>query len=136
MKKLILGTVAAISLITGASAIAYAAPAPSESMVRMFAQSQDMTEHQVELMVALMQSGKTLAAEVKKPKTQVRDYLTDLVEKERIDVDQVMAAYKTWQQGVDQKFEEAVRAAAELHANLSVDQRQQLVDTIKKMRRD
>lgn len=132
MKKLIIGTVAAITMITGASTIANAGP--SESMVKMFAQTQEMTEHQQDLMVELFQSGKLLAAEVKKPKEQVRAYLTELIVQDNIDVDEVMTAYKTWQQGVDQQFEETVKVAATLHANLSQEQREKLIETLKKMR--
>ena len=134
MKKLVIGTIAAITFATGASTIAYAHKGPNEAMIKMFAMSQDMTDYQQELAVELFHQVKALAAAVKEPKHEVKDYVKGLIEQDSIDVDEVMEKYKAWQQKVDKEFEQSLIAVAKLHADLSVEQRQKLIESIKKMR--
>ena len=134
MKRLVIGTIAAITLVTGASTIAYAHKGPNEAMVKMFAMSQDLTDYQQELAVELFHQVKTLAAAVKEPKDELKTYVKGLVEQDSIDVEDVMEKYKAWQQNVDKEFEQSLIAVAKLHADLSVEQREKLVESIKKMR--
>ena len=134
MKKLLVSTVAAFTLITGASAIASVKNGPNEAMIQMFAMSQDMTEYQQELAVEVFRQVKSLADTVKAPKQDIKDYLGGLVEQDSIDVVQVMEQYKQWQQGVDEQFELSLIAVAKLHSDLTPEQRQQLVDSIKQLK--
>jgi|GEM_PF-1871819 len=134
MKKLIIGTITSIALLTGVTAIAKTDSGPNSSMIKMFVQYHDMTDHQQELMTDLFLSGKSLVKQVKEPKEQIRTYLSDIVERDEIDVEQIMASYEAWQDEVNEKFEETLIAAAKLHSQLSVEQRRKIVETIKDMK--
>ena len=134
MKKLILGTITTIALITGSAAIAQSEETFDSPMFQMFSQYHDLTDEQQALAVDLFDSGKQLGAAVRSAKPQIESYLADIVEKDNIDVEQIMLEYKAWQQGVDQKFEAALYAAAALHSDLSVEQRKNILATIKKMK--
>jgi hypothetical protein len=109
------------------------AAVPNEPMVRMFAEYHDLTEYQQELMVELVSSGKSLASEVKKPKAEVRAFLMEMVDQESIDVEQIMTAYRDWQHKVELQFEQTLAVAANLHSQLSKEQRVKLIQTIKQM---
>jgi len=134
MKKLLMGTIASIALISGTAAIAQSDNGFNSPMAQMFMQYHDLTDQQQGLTKELFDSGKLLANEFKKSKPHIRAYIDQIAEKDEIDVEQILAEYKNWQQGVDKQFEVTLRAAANLHANLSVEQRQKILASIKAMR--
>lgn len=137
MKKFVIATMTSIALLTGGAAFAGSDEGSSFgskfTMLKMFAQYHNLSDHQQSLMKDLFKSGRTLAHEVKKPKAEVKEYLQSIIEQDQIDVDAVMAAYLEWQQGVNQQFEQTLRVAADLHADLSVEQRKQIVESLKDM---
>lgn len=137
MKKLILGTIAAATLAMGTSTIAIAQmkdAGPNETVIKLFAKSQDMTEYQQTLAVELFHQVKSLITTVKSPEQDLKTYVHGLIEQDSIDVNEVMEKYKAWQQKVDKEFEQSVIAVAKLHSDLSIEQREKLISTIKQMR--
>ena len=134
MKKIITSTVAAITLFTGASVFGCASAGPSEVMVQLFAKSQDMNAYEQELAVEVFRQAKLLAEVVKGPKEDVKAYIEQLVEQDSIDVDLVLANYKEWQSQVNEHFEKSLVAVAKLHAELDLEQREQLLETFKKLK--
>lgn len=134
MKKIITSTVAALTLFTGASVSGCASAGPSEVMVQLFAKSQDMNAYEQELAVEVFRQAKLLAEVVKGPKEEVKAYIEQLVEQDTIDVDLVLANYKEWQSQVNEHFEKSLVAVAKLHAELDLEQREQLLETFKKLK--
>jgi len=132
MKKLLSATIVTVVIASGTMLIAPAAVS-NEPMVSMFAQYHNLTDNQQELMGALIRSGKLLAEEVKKPKTQIREFLIEMDVQENMDVEQIMTAYREWQKGIEQQFEQTLNIAANLHSQLSNEQRIKLIKTIKQI---
>jgi hypothetical protein len=56
-----------------------------------------------------------------------------MVDQESIDVEQIMTAYRDWQHKVELQFEQTLAVAANLHSQLSKEQRVKLIQTIKQM---
>lgn len=138
MKKFLVSAITAITVSTSAISTPvladdYDNQQPNETVIKMFLMSQDMTDEQEDLTVAVVNQVKTLATAVKAPKQEVKDYLKGMAEHDYIDVEEVMAKYKAWQQNVDQEFEQSLIAVAELHASLTIEQRQKLMATFKKL---
>jgi hypothetical protein len=136
MKKVIISTLATITIIAGSSAFAFSSATdngPNATMVKMFAKSQDMTDYQQTLAVTAFKQVKVLATTVKSPKDDIKSYIKGLIEQDSIDVNEIMIQYKTWQKQVDNEFEQSLIAIAKLHEDLSVEQRQKLALTIQKM---
>jgi len=134
MKKLVLGVVTAIALISGSAAIAETTEVFESPMFKMFSSYHELTDQQQSLAVDLVDSGRQLGKAVKSAKPHVEDFLADIVEKDNLDVEQIMLEYKAWQQEIDVKFEAALRSAAALHSELTAEQRRNIVDTLKKMK--
>jgi hypothetical protein len=132
MKKLLSAPLVTLVIASGTMLIAPAAVS-NEPMISMFAQYHDLTDNQQELMAALIRSGKLLAAEVKKPKAQIREFLIEMEIQENMDVEQIMTAYREWQKGIEQQFEQTLNIAANLHSQLSNEQRIKLIKTIKQI---
>lgn len=134
MKKLVISAIAAMTLSTSAMAEEYDHQQPNETAIKMFLMTQNMTDEQEDLVVQLVHQVKSLASVVKAPKQEVTEYVKGLAEQDYIDVAEVMQKYKTWQQEVDKEFEQSLNTVAELHASMSVEQRKELMETIKKLR--
>lgn len=137
MKKLVISAIAAVTLLGTSSTIAFAHKtqnAPNAAIIKMFAKSQDMNEHQQDLAVNLFKQFKSLASAVKSPEDEIKSYMQSLIERDSIDVQAVMERYRLWQQNVDKEFEQSLIAAAELHADLTPEQRKNIVTSIKSMR--
>lgn len=132
MKKLLSATFVTLVIASGTMLIA-PATLSNEPMVSMFAQYHDLTDNQQELMATLISSGKLLVAEVKKPKAQIREFIIDMDVQENMDVEQIITAYREWQKGVEQQFEQTLNIAANLHSQLSNEQRVKLIKTIKQI---
>ncbi len=134
MKKLIIATITAITAFTFTAvpvSVAIADEGPKHKLVRMLAKSQDMDSYQQDLAVEVFQQFNSLATIIKAPRDDVKSYMQGLIERDRIDVHEVMENYKAWQQKVDEQFEQSLVPASQLHSELSVEQRKQLVESIK-----
>lgn len=113
-----------------------AAPQASANdiMFKLFIEAHDFNEYQQELAFELLESGRALAAEIKKPKEELKGHVTELIEKDQLDVETMMQSYQNWQSGVDEKLLTALQSLARLHAQLTKEQREALVQTFHKMR--
>ena len=139
MKKFVIASLTSIALLTGGAAIASSEQESSLgakfTMLKMFAQYHDLSDHQQDLMTEVMIAGKKLAAQVKKPKAEAKAYLLAAIESDQVDVEEILTAYYEWQKGVNVEFEQTLRAAANLHAELSVEQRKNIIESLKQMRK-
>ena len=139
MKKFVIASLTSIALLTGGVAIANSEQetdlGAKFTMLKMFAQYHDLSDHQQALMTEVMKAGKKLAAQVKSPKEEAKAYLLAAIESDQLDVEEILTAYYQWQQGVNAEFEQTVRAAANLHAELSVEQRKNIIESLKQMRK-
>ena len=135
MRNLLLISIILISTMSATFVAAQGHSKFSEYMVKMFSEKHQMSEYQQALSVELFSSFMSLAQEVKKPKKQVKHYISGLVQADSVDVDLVLQEYRAWQRNIDEKFEVALRHFAELHQSLSIEQREQLVQTIKDMQK-
>ncbi len=134
MKKFaitVITTIAAMTFIAAPVSVAMADEGPKATLIKMLAKSQDMNVYQQELAVEVFQQFSSLAKIVKAPKQDVKSYMEGIIERDRIDVYEVMENYKSWQQKVDTQFEQSLIAAAKLHEDLSIEQRKQLVESIR-----
>lgn len=104
----------------------------NETMFKLFISSQNFTEYQEELAVNLLVEGKKLAKQIKEPKQQLKGFAQELVKIESLDVDTMMQAYKTWQAQTDEQLLVTMEAFAALHAELTPEQRQKIVDAMRK----
>lgn len=132
MKKLIRNTVTAIVLMT--SFLGFGQAHANETMIRLFIETQNFSDNQKELAMEAVQSVKAVAAEVKSPKQEVKAYLAEVMQQDEMDVELIMENYRTWREGVDIKLEAALYAIANLHGQLSQEQRQELMETFKKLK--
>lgn len=103
-------------------------------MFKLFIEAHDFNEYQQELALELVESGRALAAEIKKPKEELKGHVTALIEKDQLDVETMMQSYQSWQSGVDEKLLAVLQSLARLHAQLTEEQREALVQTLHKMR--
>lgn len=134
MKKFaitVITTIAAMTFVAAPIGVAMADEGPKATLIKMLAKSQDMNVYQQELAVDVFQQFSALAKIVKAPKHDVKYYMEGIIERDRIDVYEVMENYKSWQEKVDTQFEQSLIAAAKLHEDLSVEQRRQLIESIK-----
>ena len=106
----------------------------NETMFNLFIKAQDFTEYQEELAIDLVKSAKELSVQVKKPKHQLKEFVQGLVDTDQLDVEEMMQAYKAWQADVDSQVHVTLTALAKLHADLTPEQKQTLMETIKKMK--
>ena len=104
----------------------------NETMFKLFISAQDFTEYQEELALNLVKEGKKLAEQVKEPKHELKDFAKGLVDIEALDVDVMMQSYKTWQAKVDAQMLVTMKALAALHAELTPEQKQKLINAIGK----
>ncbi|MDF2180281.1 hypothetical protein P2G88_18650 [Aliiglaciecola sp. CAU 1673] len=132
MRNIIRNVVIA-SAVTFASLGATTASA-NDRMIEFIMDAHDFTEYQQELAFELLASGRALAAEIKRPKEELKAYVAELIEKDQLDVEAMMLAYKSWQAGVDEKVLASLQSLAKLHSQLSKEQRQELMETFQKMR--
>lgn len=106
----------------------------NDIMFKLFIEAHDFNEYQQELAFELVESGRALAAEIKKPKEALKGHVTELIDKDQLDVETMMQSYQRWQSGVDEKLRTALQSLATLHAQLTREQREALVETLRKMR--
>lgn len=132
MKNMIRNTVTAMVVVAGLFGTVQVHA--NEMMVKMFLQTQDFTDYQEELAMDVVASVKSLAAEVKQTKPQVKQYFAELLEKDTMNVEEMMTAYKAWRETTDVKLEETLHTVARLHGNLTKEQRLQLLESLKKMK--
>lgn len=126
MKKYVCVLALALTSLTASNAHA------NETMFKMFIKAQDLTEYQEELAYNLIVEGKKLAEQVKKPKSQLKEFAQTLVATDTLDVNNMMQSYKVWQANVDEQMLVTMQAFAALHAELSPEQKQKLIDAIRK----
>ena len=109
MKKLLIAAITAVTAFTFTAvptSVAIADEGPKQALVRMLAKSQDMDSYQQDLAVEVFQHFNSLANTIKAPRNDVKSYMQGLIERDRIDVHEVMENYKAWQQKVDEQFEQ------------------------------
>lgn len=132
MKKMIGNFLVAATLAVGT--LGTVQVQANETVFKYFLKAHDLNDFQQELAVELMKSGKALAAEVKKPKQQLKAFFADAVQQDQLDPETMMEAYKNWQSEVDGKVYSTVQAFVKLHAELTPEQREKIVETITKMK--
>ena len=134
MKKIIVAAMTSLVLISGTAAIAKDHKASHVAMIGMFAKAHDMDDYQQELMLELFSTIKTTMAEMKTPKEELSAYLEQVAKQDSVNVDEAMQNYKGWQATFDTQLEKMITAYAKLHENLTPEQRQNVIATMKKMR--
>lgn len=106
----------------------------NDIIFKLFIEAHDFNAYQQELGFELVGSGRALAAEIKKPREELKGHVTALIEKDQLDVEAMMQSYQSWQSGVDEKLLTVLQSLARLHAQLTKEQREALVQTFHKMR--
>ena len=132
MRKLIRNTLTAIVLMTGS--LGFSQAHANEVMIGLFIEAQGFSDSQKELAMEAVRSVKALAQEVKNPKAEVKSYLADVMLQDELDVQYIMSAYHDWRGGVEVKMEAALEAIAAFHGQLSPEQRQELMASLKKLK--
>ena len=134
MKKIILGAITGLLFISATAVIANDHKQSHTAMISMFAKAHDMDDYQQELVLDLFSTIKTTMAEMKEPKAELRAYLEQIAQQDTVNVDEAMQNYKGWQATFDSQLEQVLNAYAKLHENLTPEQRQNVIATMKKMR--
>lgn len=104
----------------------------NETMLKLLISAQDFTEYQEELALNLLTEGKKLAEQIKEPKQELKGFAQEFVKVDSLDTEAMMQAYKTWQGKIDEQLFVTMEAFAAFHAELTPEQKQKLVDAIRK----
>lgn len=133
MKKSIRNTLTILALMTGLLGLNLAHA--NETAIKLLLKTQNFSVHQQELAFRTITSIKVLAEEVKHNKENVQAYLTSSLDKDEMDVEYMMSAYRQWQTNMDMKLENTLHTIAALHGELTLEQRRDLFQKLQNLSR-
>lgn len=124
MNKLLTIVLFVLATITSASSLA------NETLVKLLVQSHGFTEQQQALALDVYASFKAVADAAKSSKGGLKDYFVTVAQSDQLDATAAFEAYKQWQLNIDDKVLQLLEAMSQLHAELSVEQRQALLQKL------
>ncbi|MBU1311567.1 MAG: hypothetical protein KKE30_18755 [Gammaproteobacteria bacterium] len=124
MTKLLTIVLFVLATVTSASSSA------NETLVKLLVQSHGFSEQQQELALDVYASFKEVADAAKSSKGGLKDYFATVAESDQLDAAAAFEAYKQWQLNIDGKVLQLLEAMSQLHAELSVEQRQALLQKL------
>lgn len=124
MNKLLTAMLFVLATITSASSLA------NETLVKLLVQSHGFSELQQELALDVYASFKEVADAAKSSKGGLKDYFVSVADSDQLDAAAAFEAYKQWQLNIDGKVLQLLEAMSQLHAELSVEQRQALLQKL------
>lgn len=124
MNKLLTLALFVLATVTSASTSA------NETLVKLLVQSHGFSEQQQELALDVYASFKEVADAAKSSKGGLKDYFLLVAESDQLDATAAFEAYKQWQLNIDGKVLQLLEAMSQLHAELSVEQRQALLQKL------
>ncbi|WP_088331158.1 hypothetical protein [Lacimicrobium sp. SS2-24] len=136
MFKLVCQIVIATLCFTSTVAVAKSESGMNEKMLSLFAYKHDLTDYQKDLALELIGSFKNLAQEVKGSKGELKGFLSKMIEAENVDTATMMQSYKSWQAEIDVKVEAMLKKFTALHHNLSLEQRKEIIASLKMMKQE
>lgn len=124
MNKLLTAMLFVLATITSASSLA------NETLVKLLVQSHGFSELQQELALDVYASFKEVADAAKSSKGGLKDYFVSVADSDQLDAAAAFEAYKQWQLNIDGKVLQLLEDMSQLHAELSVEQRQALLQKL------
>lgn len=107
----------------------------NDDMIKLMIESQGLSSEQAELALTTIKSVKSIAEDVSTNKVKVVQFFSQVAEKDHLDVKSIMNEYRQWESEFDVKLEKALRAASELHGELTVEQRKVLLEKLQRLSR-
>lgn len=104
----------------------------NEELVTLLIQSQGLTEQQEGLAVNVYTSFKDVAGELKAGKGDLTGYFLQVANSDQLDATAAYEAYKQWQSNIDIKVLQLLESMSRLHADLSPEQKQALLQKLVK----
>lgn len=124
MKKIITILLLAMVMLAAKPSLA------NEALVKLLIQSQGLTEQQEDLAVKVYTSVKDVAGELKAGKGDLTGYFLQVARSDQLDAIEAYEAYKQWQSNIDIKVLQLLESMSRLHADLSPEQKQALLQKL------